>query len=177
MTEISLKMTIKQILTNFPETLEVFVNSGFSQFGNAEIVKQFGSFLQLGTALKTKQVDPVFFLRLLEESIEKEKSGTRDTVDLDTYYEESNSLHFLAMLPCPVKVPLEKQLSTFIKAFKEGGKGSLTHCLVSNANNHLSFFDYVRCYEHIDELPDVVIASGFNGFYHKSFMQRFKHQG
>lgn len=177
MTEISLKMTIKQILTSFPETLTVFVNNGFSQFGDAEIIKQFGSFLQLGTALKAKQVDPVFFLRLLEESIEKEKSEMRDAVDLDTYYEESNPLHFLAMLPCPVKVPLEKQFSIFIKAFKESGKGSLTHCIVSNANNHLSFFDYVRCYEHIDELPDVVIASGFNGFYHKSFMQRFKHQG
>ena len=176
MTEISLKMTIKQILTSFPETLTVFVNNGFSQFGDAEIIKQFGSFLQLGTALKAKQVDPVFFLRLLEESIEKEKSEMRDAVDLDTYYEESNPLHFLAMLPCPVKVSLEKQFSIFIKAFKESGKGSLTHCMVSNANNHLSFFDYVRCYEHIDELPDVVIVSGFNGFYYKSFMQRFKHQ-
>lgn len=154
----------------------MFVNNGFSQFGDAEIIKQFGSFLQLGTALKAKQVDPVFFLRLLEESIEKEKSEMRDAVDLDTYYEESNPLHFLAMLLCPVKVPLEKQFSIFIKAFKESGKGSLTHCMVSNANNHLSFFDYVRCYEHIDELPDVVIVSGFNGFYYKSFMQRFKHQ-
>lgn len=177
MSKISLNMTIKQIITNYPETVEVFINSGFTQFGDEKIVKQFGSFLQLGTALKTKKMDSIHFLKLLSESIEGGESFRKDSVEIDDYYEDSNSLHFLAMLPCPVKVPLDEQFSIFMKTFKENNKDSLTHCIVSNANNHLSFFDYVRCYEHIDELPDVVVSAGINGFYSKKFMQEFKYKG
>lgn len=83
-----------------------------------------------------------------------------------------STLNLFALLPCPLKVPLEKEIKNCIRC-SEAEYGALTYLLESHANNQLSFYPYVEQFENIDEIPDIVITPGINSFLHKRFIDKF----
>lgn len=84
--------------------------------------------------------------------------------------------HLLAMLPCPLKVPLEeafaqKRASGFCRSMAEED-------LVFEGNaNQPEFYKQVDDIGSEEELPDVVITPGISSFFHRSFRSRFLDRG
>ncbi|MEQ8155809.1 MAG: ABC transporter substrate-binding protein [Clostridiaceae bacterium] len=78
-------------------------------------------------------------------------------------------LDLLALLPCPLKVPVELEFKTFI----ENNNISIKYLLEGNANSQLDYNETIESYEDINEIPDIVISSGVNSFYHKRFIDKF----
>lgn len=86
-------------------------------------------------------------------------------------------IDLLGLMPCPLKIPVEQKLHMLLEELKEKNSDSADCFIVSNANQQLNFFDKVRTYTEIQQLPEIVIAPGFNGFFHRSFQERFKEKG
>ena len=66
-------MTIKEIVTNWPETLDVFIANGFENFSDAKIVENVGRFLKLESALARKNYAVDTFVQLLNDKIAESK--------------------------------------------------------------------------------------------------------
>ncbi|MFD1776132.1 ABC transporter substrate-binding protein [Paenibacillus rhizophilus] len=93
------------------------------------------------------------------------KSGTAQV-------KEKLPRHLLAMLPCPLKVPLEE---TFLHQQSSGLWSDLDPeelAFEGNANQS-DFYKTVDQFHSADELPDVVITPGISSFFHPDFRTRF----
>ncbi|MBC2582792.1 ABC transporter substrate-binding protein [Clostridium sp. DJ247] len=86
---------------------------------------------------------------------------------------DEKNLNLLALLPCPLKVPIEEEFKNFIKSLKNERNIEFNYLVESHATNQLSFYEKVNNYESIDDIPDIVITPGINSFFHKSFIDKF----
>lgn len=174
MEQIQLAMTIGEIIKNYPETREVFINNGFSIFADDTVIEQLGEVLKLKTALKSKGINPAQFMLLLEEKIaEKQQYKNIETTVLQN---SSKHLNMLSLLPCPLKVPMQSELKLFLDYLREEKNLPLNYCIESFFNDHLDYEDYLEHFEEADEIPDVIMTAGYSFFY-KNFMERFVVKG
>lgn len=174
MEQIQLAMTIGEIIKNYPETREVFINNGFSIFADDTVIEQLGVVLKLKTALKSKGINPAQFMLLLEEKIaEKQQYKNIETTVLQN---SSKHLNMLSLLPCPLKVPMQSELKLFLDYLREEKNLPLNYCIESFFNDHLDYEDYLEHFEEADEIPDVIMTAGYSFFY-KNFMERFVVKG
>ncbi|WP_025689822.1 ABC transporter substrate-binding protein [Paenibacillus zanthoxyli] len=83
--------------------------------------------------------------------------------------------HLLAMLPCPLKVPIEE---TFLHQQSSGLWTDLDpEELEFEGNaNQSDFYKTVNEFQSADELPDIVITPGISSFFHRDFRTRFLDQ-
>lgn len=80
--------------------------------------------------------------------------------------------HLLAMLPCPLKVPLEE---TFLQQQSSGLWSDLDPeeiAFEGNANQS-DFYKTVGRFKSAAELPEIVITPGISSFFHRDFRTRF----
>lgn len=82
----------------------------------------------------------------------------------------------LAMLPCPLKVPVEED---FLRRTEAGEWTAFdTSRIVFEGNaTQTAFYEQVKDYGHEDELPDLVISPGISSFFHDDFRRRFVDRG
>ncbi|MHC1684539.1 MAG: ABC transporter substrate-binding protein [Clostridiaceae bacterium] len=165
------EMYISEILDLYPETISVFLANGFQDFKDENLVKRVGPFLKLETALKTRNINIDLFIKFLNEEIESK--GLYDSSSTI----EDKSLNLLALLPCPLKVSIEDQLIKLIKKVKEENNLNLKYLIDSNSNKSLSYNEYVKEIDNINDLPDIIISSGINVFYFKNFADKFINKG
>lgn len=86
--------------------------------------------------------------------------------------ENFQELDFLALMPCALKVPFEELFINYVRFQQE--KGQSFECLIeSNVNNDLNFFTRLASCTSIDQLPQIMMAPGFNRFFYRSFTERF----
>ncbi len=174
MVQIQLTMTISEIIKTYPETREVFINNGFPIFADDTVIEQLGAFLKLKTALKSKEINPVSFIVLLEEKIAEKQRYT--TIKTTAFESSSRHLNMLSLLPCPLKVPMQSELKLFLDYLREEKNLPLNYCIESFFNDHLDYDDYLEHFEEADEIPDIIMTAGYSFFY-KNFMDRFITKG
>lgn len=90
---------------------------------------------------------------------------------------DGKDLNLLALLPCPLKVPIEQQFKVFLQELKDKTDINFNYIIESHANNQLSFYEKIDELTNIEELPDIVICPGVNGFFRKSFVDKFIDKG
>lgn len=163
-----LDRTIASVLRDHPETLPVFTSHGLGLFAEEGGAGGYGELLRLRTALKTGGINPDLFGRLLEEKIAGRRAHTEPG---------RQGVNLFALLPCPLKVPVEEAFGAFLETLPEGRRREISFCLEGNANSQLSYYDYVENFEALDEIPDIVVAPGFNSFFHRRFVERFIRPG
>lgn len=86
-------------------------------------------------------------------------------------------LNLLALLPCPVKVPLEQAFEAHLATLPQSRAASLRCQLEGNANLESEYYDTVERITSLDELPDIIISPGFNSFFERPFVERFINTG
>lgn len=79
----------------------------------------------------------------------------------------------LALLPCPLKVPIEEAFNGFLAALTPEQRAPLTFCIEGNANSQIDYADYADQIESLEDMPDIIITPGFNSFFHPHFVERF----
>jgi len=166
-------LTIGQIIQQYPETRDVFIHNGFPIFADDVVLEQLGSILKLRTALKSKDMNGEVFVQLLEQKIE----DTGRFQDIASEMINSpGQLNMLALLPCPLKVPLQSELSRFIDYLHREKGLNLNYIIESHYNDQLNYGDYVKYFEDPDEIPDIIFTAGYS-FYYKNFVERFVKTG
>lgn len=96
------------------------------------------------------------------------------TTAADNYDDDFGALDLFAGFPCPLKVPLETELAGLLASRRERG-AALTSTL--DACDQLSLVDRADGIERLDELPDLIVTSGLNGFLSHPFRRRFLDPG
>lgn len=85
--------------------------------------------------------------------------------------------NLLALMPCPLKIPFEQKISMYMQEHRDKQPTRVDYHIVSNATQQLTFFaDLAQC-DNPDELPDIVMAPGFSGFFFRRFIDRFINTG
>ncbi len=172
--EIQLDMRLSTFMETYPETEPVFAAHGLEQLVTPKSLGLIGPFLTLETALTTHGIAPREFLTLLEECLHKE--ALLDAPGLsETAQQGSHGL--LTLMPCGLKVPFARAVASFVASFPWNGKESLNYSVESNLNHEVSYYPYVSHIESLDELPDIVVSSDFNAFFHHRFYNRFVKPG
>ncbi len=174
MEQVQLMMTIGEIIKNYPETREVFINNGFAIFADDTVIQQLGLVLKLKTALKSKNINEESFMKLLQGKIAD--TGRYKNLHTTVLENDSNHLNMLSLLPCPLKVPMQGELKLFLDYLREEKNMPLNYCIESFFNDHLDYEDYLEHFQEPDEIPDIIMTAGYSFFY-KSFMDRFVAKG
>jgi ABC-type Fe3+ transport system substrate-binding protein len=164
-------MSIHEILTTYPYLMGLFRDNGLEKFEKPEILEKLGPLLKLKTPLAMMGVNRDAFVDLLNRSIEKHEQGGDFTLSENP--ERQRDLTMLALLPCGMKMPFSRAFDAFAEEYDRTHSNSLKYLLEGNVNHELSYYRYIDSIESLDELPDLIISSDINSFYHRPFRERF----
>lgn len=164
-------MSVYEILTAYPYLLSLFKEYGLGKFEQPEILEKLGPLLKLKTSLSMMGINKEVFIDVLNEQIDKHEKSS-DFI-LEKNPERQKDLTLLALLPCGLKMPFSRIFDAFASEYNSNNSGSLKYLLEGNVNHELSYYEYIDVVESLEELPDVIISSDINSFYHKTFQERF----
>ncbi|MBP1908418.1 ABC transporter substrate-binding protein [Methanolobus bombayensis] len=175
MKKIDETMSVYQILNEYPFLLKLFKQHGMEKFENKEVLEKLGPLLKLKTALSMVSINKESFIELLNQAVTDNES--RGDFTLADSPERQKELTLLALLPCGMKMPFNRALDAFSAGYSKQ-TGNVLHSLVEgNVNHELSYYAYMDSVTSIEELPDIIISSDINSFYHKPFQENFlKHE-
>jgi putative spermidine/putrescine transport system substrate-binding protein len=180
-TAIAPEMTLFDITEKHPETIDVFVANGFEHVGDEEKRKAQGRMVTLKQAVQMKGKDLEAFTALLENAVRENARST--DVTLDTVAPESQifptegDIRVAGLLPCPVRIPL---MEAFDKLSKEitAETGKSVGVRLAAASIGADALDAgMNAIETEADLPDLFLSAGFEAFFDKKNMARFKDNG
>jgi hypothetical protein len=162
---------VDEILKKYRGAKHLFRTYGFDTLVDAVVRSDGEVTATLREILADRNIDCKGFISLLEEQIAAHQVSAQETLASRSYNQKD--LQFLALLPCPVKIPFHGAFSAFLQ--NEWGGAPPFHYLVeSNANNQLAYYQHINGFRTIDDMPDIVISPGLNGYYHRYFIEHFK---
>lgn len=164
-------MSIYQILSEYPFLLKIFKQHGMEKFENKDVLERLGPLLKLKTALSMVSVNKDSFIELLNQAVlDSEAKG--DFILADSP-ERQKELTLLALLPCGMKMPFNRAFDDFSAEYSRQMSNVLHSLIEGNVNHELSYYAYIDLVTSIDELPDIILSSDINSFYHKPFKDNF----
>ncbi|NLK44491.1 MAG: ABC transporter substrate-binding protein [Tissierellia bacterium] len=169
------KDKVYDITEKYPETIEVFVANGFQPLANEKMRKLMGKTISLEMACKSKKVNLEIFTEKLIEAIEQ----NRNSVDSTLITKKENldaDIKLEGILPCPVRVPLLEGFNTWIEENKEILQLNIEYDLKS-AHMGVSWLREKVESGNEDSLADLYLSAGFDLFFDKNLMGKFKEDG
>jgi len=83
----------------------------------------------------------------------------------------------IGLMPCAVKVPMEKKVSAFVQNASQAQGARLHYQILSNAVMQEDILAGIDQAQGEDDLPNIMIAPGFGRFFHQPFVERFRDKG
>ncbi|MBN1957397.1 MAG: ABC transporter substrate-binding protein [Desulfuromonadales bacterium] len=168
-------MTVKDVLNNWPETLDVFIANGFENFREQKQRDAVAAYLKLERAAKTKNYDLDNFMGLLQEKI-NEQLNLADVTMKQTRKKDSD-VNVAGLLPCPVRLPLLEGFDNFIENYTAQTGHTVSYKLEAASVGSDWIEANLKGIDNVDELPDVFLSAGFETFFDKKTIGNFKDQG
>ena len=168
-------MTIKELLEQHPETLEVLVANGFENLRDPKVLAGVGGFLKLERAALTKNYDLDNFLGLLQQKID-EKNNQVDVTMKQTQQEQSE-ITISGLLPCPVRLPLLEGFDRFIEQYTRDSGTTVSYKFEAASLGSEWMEEHIQKVTEADQLPDIFVSAGFETFFDPAHIGRFKEQG
>ncbi len=172
---INIKDKIEKILTDYPETLEVFLINGFEQLKNSAMRKTMASTVSLEMALKMKKVNAELFVEKLEDAIRQEREGIDQTLREEGSFAEGD-IRIEGVLPCPIRIPLLENFTAELEKLQKTTDKKIGYDLRS-ASMGLDWIKDQVAEGQVDKLPDMMLSAGFDLFFDKKYMGQFKDHG
>jgi len=152
-----------QITERYPQTIEVFVKNGFQQMADKQKRETLGKSLRLDIALSMKGIDLQVFISLLEEAVLKANSQVHHLIN--------KPISLKGLLPCPVRLPLQEALNTFLE--KEDQKQEVNAELKAASMGLDWLKDDIGNAASVQDLDDIYISAGFDLFFEDDYFGRF----
>ncbi|MGM0438229.1 MAG: ABC transporter substrate-binding protein [Bacillota bacterium] len=162
--------TLAEITDKYPELVEVLANKGFAQLNDEKKRKEFGNKVTLEQAANLKGLNLDKLIKLMIEEIESKN----ENVDI-TLKEKSKQgeIKIEGLLPCPVRVPLMEELEKITKDFSKTVATDL-----KAASQGLDWLkDNISKEGSAEDLSDIFISAGFDLFFDKKLMDKFRRKG
>jgi ABC-type Fe3+ transport system substrate-binding protein len=168
-------MTIKELLEQHPETLEVLVANGFENLKDPKVLAGVGGFLKLERAALTKNYDLDNFLGLLQQKVD-EKHNQVDVTMKQTQQEQSE-ISISGLLPCPVRLPLLEGFDRFVEQYTRESGVTVSYKFEAASLGSAWMDEHIQTVTAPDQLPDIFVSAGFETFFDPATIGRFKEQG
>ena len=162
--------TLAEITDKYPELVEVLANKGFAQLNDEKKRKEFGNKVTLEQAANLKGLNLDKLIKLMIEEIENKD----ENVDI-TFKEKSEEgeIKIEGLLPCPVRVPLMEELEKITNDFSKTVATDL-----KAASQGLDWLkDNISNENLAEDLSDIFISAGFDLFFDKKLMDKFRRKG
>ena len=166
--------TIYDITERYPETIDVFVSNGFKQIEDENMRKIMGKTISLNMACISKRLNIELFAKKLIDAIEENRISQDSTLISPKEY--GGDIRIEGVLPCPVRIPLLEGFNDWLDENKEGFDFKIDYELKSA---HIGV-DWIREKIKLDNeesLADLFISAGFDLFFDKDLMGKFKSKG
>lgn len=168
--------SLKEIIDLYPETLPVFTTVGFNQLADKDKREVFGK-IGLDMALSLKQINVDTFCENLIEVIEQSRSQVDSSLNTHQEKVADDALKISGLLPCPVRIPLEENLTKFKNEFSKSSDKALKMNLRSASEGLDWLKDDLKNVSGEEEMDDVYISAGFDMFFDENLFGKFMNQG
>lgn len=160
--KIDVNKNLYQITEKYPAVIPVLVNKGFNQLDDESKRETFGKQITLKQAANLKSIDLEKLVELMEAEIDKKSAGA----------ESGEKIKISGSLPCPVKIPMTEELEKVSAELDYEVELDL-----KSASQGLEWLqDGFEEIQSEDELADIFISAGFDLFFDKNLMDRFRRQ-
>lgn len=171
-----IKDTLYDITEKYPETIELLEEIGFDNLKDEKLREDIGKKISLEMALNMKKLNVQTFEEKLIELINLNRVSFDKTINMNEKNENAD-VRIEGVLPCPVRVPL---LEGFNKWMED--KGNSLNLKVDYELKAASMgVDFIKQNiekaENEEELSDIFISAGFDLFFDKKLMGKFKEKG
>lgn len=167
-------MTIKQVLDLWPATLDFFIANGFENFRDEQQRKAVSAFLKLERAAQIKKYDLGNFLGLLQTRIDE--TTNQVDVTMKSTRKSDSTIDVCGLLPCPVRLPLLEGFDSFIEGYSAETGHRVSYKLEAASVGADWIADTISAIDNEHDLPDLFISAGFETFFDKKNIGRFKDQ-
>jgi len=160
--KIDVNKNLFEITEEYPAVISILVNKGFNQLDDEAKRRAFGKQITLKQAAGLKNLDLEKLVELMQKEIEKNKAEKID----------GDKIKISGSLPCPVKIPMTEELEKTAAELDYQVELDL-----KSASQGLEWLqDGFEKIESADELSDIFISAGFELFFDKNLMDRFRRQ-
>ena len=164
------QQTLAEITDKYPELIEVLANKGFAQLNDEKKRKEFGKKITLKQAAKLKGLNLNKLTKLMIEEIENKVEDVDITLKDKRKEREIN---IEGLLPCPVRVPLMEELEKTTDNFSKTVSTDL-----KAASRGLDWLkESISKESSAEDLSDIFISAGFDLFFDKKLMDKFRRKG
>ncbi len=161
---------VYDVTERHPVLIDLLAAQGFTPLKNEAMRKSIGKTITVGMALKTKQIDPDQFEKVMVDCIEEKVFECSE--NSDNQNNEKKGVHAAGVLPCPVRMQLLDKLDNWI----DTEDGDVSYDL-NAASMGLGWLRDTVYNSSIDELPDVFLSAGFSLFFENQMMQKYMESG
>lgn len=172
------EMTLFDITEKFPETIDVFVANGYEHVGDEKKRTTNGKMVTLGQAVQMKGKDLKAFTALLENSVKENRVKEDVTLAMATdesqIFPTEGDIKVAGLLPCPVRIPMLEAFDNLSrKITAETGKTIGVRLAAASVGADILEAGMQSINDESD-LPDIFLSAGFEAFFDKKNMARFK---
>ncbi len=166
---IDLTMSLYDFVKKYPTTIPFLVSQGLTQVENETLLKQFGQQVSLKQMLAMRNLNPETYSERLAEILIDNIDDSEEKVSPE------NITKILGLLPCPVRLPLQESFNSFIATFHANNPDQRLEQELKAASVGPTWME-----EHItgiadpEKLPDMFISAGFETFFDKNSIGRFR---
>jgi ABC-type Fe3+ transport system substrate-binding protein len=167
-----IKDTLYDITEKYEEAKDLLISAGIDSIKNEEQRQKIGKSITLEMALKMKKVNIETFSKQLIGLIEASKNTMEelpektDTADTDIRIE--------GILPCPVRVPLMESFQEWMKEHEAETDLTIGYELKAASMGVDWLKDSLEKSESADVLADIFISAGFDLFFDKDLIGKYK---
>jgi len=179
--KIASDMTLFAITEEYPETIDVFVANGFEQVGDEKKRKVQGKMVSLAQAVKARGKDLTAFIALLINSVEENRNEADITLktadDESRVFPTDGDIRVAGLLPCPVRLPLLEAFDKVAQSVQADTGLKIGVRLAAASVGADVLEEGMNAIEDESDLPDIFLSAGFEAFFDKRNMARFKDRG
>lgn len=172
----NIKDSLYDITEKHPETLSLFVSTGFEDMRDEEKRKSFGKAISLEMALSMKKINVKTFVGRLVEIIEEKKNIVDETLIQNTENKEAD-IRIDGVLPCPVRIPLMDSFNKWMDEKKDDLNITIDYELKAASSGIDWLKESLENAKSEKDISDIFISAGFDLFFDKDLMGKFKAKG
>jgi ABC-type Fe3+ transport system substrate-binding protein len=180
--EIEPTMTLLEVTERYPRTIEVFVESGFPKMRDPERRRAQGRSLTVAAAARLRRIDAGELVRRLVAAAREEGAPEADVTLAQAEAAElqllpPGDIRVSGLLPCPVRLPILEVLGRVAERVQREHGKRVGLSLAAAAVGGQALVDEITRAEDERALPEIFISAGFESFFDRRALARFKDAG
>ncbi|KYH29450.1 hypothetical protein CLTEP_27130 [Clostridium tepidiprofundi DSM 19306] len=183
----NIKDTLFDITEKYEEAIDLLVSIGFDNIRNEMQRKTIGKSITLETALKMKGININTFSKQLENIIEEKRNNVDGILIINEPSPKNKTvvtnepspktkIRIEGVLPCPVRVPLMESFQEWLYKNNDELNLKINYDLKSASVGVEWLKTSLENSESADVLADIFISAGFDLFFDKNLIGKYKSQ-